>query len=768
MSARLASSSSAALDAWRDAEVARFASTLQKHAKAAIATNAATLASAAASAPHHEPPQHHNKSSSKVGYAAPPPTALRSAAVEWMKTSGLAPPPPLSQHATAAASSSKSSSSSSSKISGAPPPAAPPLPLPQLGKNPSVHALTLAARRAGAEEAARRRQRTQDLAAALRTPLRRSFFCEWRDRSRLLYLALCFGHDLAKERALRRWLDCADARRVEGKRRWLRRWRCVLNVRNARYAKEDAVALRTRERALGTALRALAARARSHAILLAADDYGALQRVRGGMRLWHRIACKRAAAQKLVAGRAGLRALRRHARLELAAYLGSLGRGLRRWRRHLALIDQHKLLASALQDWAKRAVYRRQKRQMAAALRAAAVRHANRSAAQHALARMLVVGWRSTQRDQQMVQARHMGYVRNTREALQRWRHHAVSYGQWQATRDALRRSMMMTTTTVAADMAASYETEPPTLFGAGGVRRSASRRQSSRMSFDAGDFLASGFPAALEEDEDAGGLLPAAMAAPKQKTSEGMRRAAGTWMRATGVDATTTTTRLEPSPGEGPGRLFAAGGGGGGVGGGGAAVLLAMAEDALNSPTAQQQHHHQHQHQHHASALHQRSSLSSESYQNAAPAAPTRTPTTLPAEPAAGATEKAALLLDQLVRRNVQMSGRGSDARSRLPRASAPTVIARQPLRRTQNENVPHAEEARRAVDKDAIERPKVQMAAAILPPAPPSIPAPQVRNVSEDAMAALRARLSLQVTSPSYLAYPPVRRAQQHPRDQ
>ena len=183
MSARF--SSSAALDAWRDAEVARFASTLQKHAKAAIATNAATLASVAASAPHHEPPQHHNKSSSKVGYAAPPPTALRSAAVEWMKTSGLAPPPPLSQHATAAASSSKSSSSSS-KISSAPPPAAPPLPLPQLGKNPSVHALTLAARRAGAEEAARRRQRTQDLAAALRTPLRRSFFCEWRDRSRLL------------------------------------------------------------------------------------------------------------------------------------------------------------------------------------------------------------------------------------------------------------------------------------------------------------------------------------------------------------------------------------------------------------------------------------------------------------------------------------------------------------------------------------------------------------------------------------------------------
>ena len=55
-----------------------------------------------------------------------------------------------------------------------------------------------------------------------------------------------------------------------------------------------------------------------------------------------------------------------------------------------------------------------------------------------------------------------------------------------------------------------------------------------------------------------------------------------------------------------------------------------------------------------------------------------------------------------------------------------------------------------------------------ALLPPNA-ALKVPHAANGSgqSQAMAELRARLSLQVASPSYLAYPPVKRTQEHPRD-
>lgn len=645
-----------------------------------------------------------------------------------------------------------------------------------LGKNPSVRALTIAARRAGAEEAARRRQRTLDLAEAVRRPLRRSFFTEWRERSQQLYSALLLRNELAKERTIRHWLDYAYVQVLDRKRRWLRRWRCMSRVRIRRYEKEDTLALASYRRQLSSFMVKLAARARQRAILRAADDVGSLARLRKGCRLWHRIASKQAAVRALVAGRSALRCLRRHARIELTALVGRCKVALLRWRRHLTLLAQRELLAVTLKTLAQRAQHLKQHRQVSKTLRFAAVWHHNRSTMQHVLARMLIVGWRTSQHDSRMADARLIGDAKNAREVLQRWRHHAVRFAEWQATRAALRRGVYASS---APQHPTYHEVAHAAAYGhsseaARRLQKGQGRRRSWGVGSNDEDFLASRFPATTEDDEGEPQLLHT-MTTSSGGPPEAMRRAAGIWMNATGVSAASKADGGDDSvqrmTDDGASRRRSSG----------AAFLLAMAEDALNSPSADPMRNRHASKQQPKEQSHLKRGLESGQAPVAAepPAVQNLLPTAAlrhapPVPPSAGATEKAALLLDQLVRHNAKLGGKGScsgvgsgagggGARSALLPSSTAHSQARQ-------EPDAHSQKLSSKDGRgEGAEGLTTSAGVALLSSAPAfssRVQAPPT-SVSSHAMAELRARLSLQVASPSYLAHPPIKRSQEHPRE-
>ena len=168
-----------------------------------------------------------------------PPPSMRHAAGMWMQSTGV--------DVTMAATAKK--------------PAVPLRPPVAIVK-PSVRDIHLAARRAGAEEAARRRQRTASLANACAKPLLRAFLAQWRSRSKFLFTALQLSKSLALDNALLRWCSWVDVEQRESKRSWLRRWRCVLRCRNQRYEREDALTVVTERHALQRVMRRMATRTR--------------------------------------------------------------------------------------------------------------------------------------------------------------------------------------------------------------------------------------------------------------------------------------------------------------------------------------------------------------------------------------------------------------------------------------------------------------------------------------------------------------------------
>ena len=98
----------------------------------------------------------------------------------------------------------------------------------------SISDLKLAARRAGAAEAAARRQRTAALGDALRAPILHAAIDLWRLRCADGYKALGLYQELACQNGFDKWIESHAASLSQCRARYLRRWRVITRVASKR------------------------------------------------------------------------------------------------------------------------------------------------------------------------------------------------------------------------------------------------------------------------------------------------------------------------------------------------------------------------------------------------------------------------------------------------------------------------------------------------------------------------------------------------------
>ena len=307
----------------------------------------------------------------------------------------------------------------------------------------SVHDLTLAARRAGAEAAAARRRRTEALAEKLAGPLRRAALREWRQRieTSLSYTAVVHYREVAMTAAIDSWLEASAAAHRLTRWCWLRKWRVALRVANARFDREDALAAKTRRKALWKAMRKLASRVATRKLSLAAAEEGRVRAVWHRLSTWHRVAAARAFAFRSVRLRGALRRLEKRALLAAPKPAACRARmALRAWQRETTRAHRATRLRSAFASLRSRAASAAESASLARTLRFAAAWHADRSSLQHALAQMLLYGWRQKRDCETMADATIIGVAASLGGALKRWRSHSILYGGRRATAETLRR----------------------------------------------------------------------------------------------------------------------------------------------------------------------------------------------------------------------------------------------------------------------------------------------------------------------------------------
>ena len=295
----------------------------------------------------------------------------------------------------------------------------------------SWHELRSMARRAGAEEAARRRTRAAALADAIWAPLARVQLRAWRNANSNNYTALQQRRTKCVKTALRLWRDFYDAALTAVIARFLHKWwlssRSV--VRCNRIEEEAARASRCRQ------LRRFFSRVGTliHVSKLEQREVRArrLEHTVAMLRLWRRVALARASIVRQGMGRRALRAFRSCAsvgqqrRREACAPHGAqLYLALRGWRR---MLEVQRCLTASLTAWRIRAIVSHRRRKLDQTLHHLGTYTAARSATQGVLARLLLHAWRRQERAKQRMHAVLFATERALRLAIRGWRVEALA-----------------------------------------------------------------------------------------------------------------------------------------------------------------------------------------------------------------------------------------------------------------------------------------------------------------------------------------------------
>ena len=287
----------------------------------------------------------------------------------------------------------------------------------------SWHELRSMARRAGAEEAARRRTR----AAALWAPLARVQLRAWRNANSNSYHAVQHYRTQCLKTTLRHWRYFYNAALKAVIARFLHKWwlssrsaiRCVLIEEEVARASRCKQLRRIFSR-VGTLIhvskleqREVRARRLAHTVTI--------------LRLWRRVALARASIVRQGMGRRALRAFRSCATVGQQRRREAYARvhlALRGWRRTL---EVQRCLAASLRAWRKRAVASYRRRKMHQALHHLGTYTAARSATQGVLARLLLHSWRRQERAKQRMHAVLFATERALRLAIRGWRFEALA-----------------------------------------------------------------------------------------------------------------------------------------------------------------------------------------------------------------------------------------------------------------------------------------------------------------------------------------------------
>ena len=306
---------------------------------------------------------------------------------------------------------------------------------------PSRRDLTMAARRAGAEEALARRKRTAALGDALRTPLIHAFLAEWQDRCADGYRALQLWHQLAFRDGMARWRRSHASTCAVSQHRLLCRWRIVTRAADRRKQLTRTFSADHERRVLRCFISNVEAALFRSRVSFAAADAAHEREMHRAAYFWRRLATTRAGARRVLVTRSALRTLRREARLSTAAAAGPAKVALARWRRQLNSEARRRDLFRAMPVMRSRCASRAEERGLTRTLTFAAMWHRKSSALQHALALLLLHGWRRRESREKAVSECILGTRSRLVLAMSSWRAHAISDGERRTTREAIKRA---------------------------------------------------------------------------------------------------------------------------------------------------------------------------------------------------------------------------------------------------------------------------------------------------------------------------------------
>ena len=304
---------------------------------------------------------------------------------------------------------------------------------------PTMHDMRIASRRAAAAEAAARRERFAAQTDALRYTLVRDSLYAWRTEAEHGLRALALRQTAARRHALSWWRTWHATRLRDTTLRWLRRWRCIFRAARGRAARAVSVSLVTYTRSLGRTLDRLREHARlSRPVTQSVRAARAQQQLLADVGLWRRVAAARAVASRRCALRRAMHALLASALLAQKASFGQVVLALTRWKRLTAVGLRRCQLASSLRGLQIRSHARRKRLARDQTLRLAAEWTAARSAAQHAMARILAIGWRRERQRERTRTAVIAATVASLVGALHRWRVYGITAVECQTTRQLL------------------------------------------------------------------------------------------------------------------------------------------------------------------------------------------------------------------------------------------------------------------------------------------------------------------------------------------